>query len=50
MTAFVGAMPAMAATNETVLPYLTAMTPESIGATAVAGLVAIVAWIVPGRI
>jgi len=50
VTAFVGAMPAMAATNETVTPFLTAFTPEAIAATGLAGLVALVALIIPGRV
>jgi hypothetical protein len=50
LTAMVGAMPAVAATNENVAPFLTAMTPEAIAATGLAGLVALIAFIVPGRI
>lgn len=50
LTGFVAAMPAMAATNETIAPFLTGFSPEAIVTTGVAGLVAVVAWIVPGRI
>ncbi len=50
LTSFVAAMPAVAATNETIAPFLTGFTPEAIVTTGVAGLVAVVAWIVPGRV
>ena len=50
ITAMVGAMPAMAATNETVAPFLSAFTPEAIAATGMAGLIALIALIVPGRV
>jgi len=50
ITAMVGAMPAMAATNDAVAPFLSAMTPETIVATGMAGLIALVALIVPGRV
>jgi len=50
LTAFVGTMPVVTASNETVAPYLTAMTPESIATAGVAGLAALVAWIVPNRV
>jgi len=50
VTAMVSAMPAMAATNEQVAPFLMALTPESIATMAMAGLVALVALIVPGRV
>lgn len=49
LTAMVSAMPAVAATNETAAPFLMAFTPEAIAATGMAGLVAIVALIIPGR-
>lgn len=50
LTAMVSSMPAMAATNENVAPFLTAMTPEAIATAGLAGLVALVALIVPGRV
>jgi|GEM_PF-1800897 len=50
ITAMVGAMPAMAATNDAVAPFLSAMTPETIAAMGMAALIALVALIVPGRV
>ncbi len=50
LTAIVGTMPAIAATNESVAPFLSAMTPESIATAGVAGLAAIVAWVIPNRV
>ena len=50
LTAMVSAMPAVAATNESAAPFLSALTPEAIAATAMAGLITLVALIVPGRV
>ncbi len=50
LTAMVGAVPAIAATNENVAPFLTALTPEAIATTGLAGLVALIALIVPNRV
>lgn len=49
-TAMVGAMPAMAASSDAAIPFLTAITPEAIATTGLAGVAAVVAWIVPSRI
>lgn len=50
LTAMVSAMPAVAATNDAVAPFLSAVTPETIAATCLAGLFALVALIVPNRV
>lgn len=50
LTAFVGTMPTIVATNEAAAPFLSSMTPEAIATTAVAGLAAVVAWIIPNRV
>jgi len=50
MTAFVAAMPVAAATSDVASPLLNSVTIETIAATALAGLAAVIALIVPGRV
>lgn len=50
VTAVVSAMPAMAATNEATQSLLTAVSPETIATSALAGVVALIALIVPNRV